>query len=310
MSVREDLERFGPQQREPVDLAAAAAYCRQVATSHYENFPVVSWLLPRKLHQHFYNVYAFCRWSDDLGDELGNPAHSLEMLAWWQGELDACYAGRRTHPVFVALGPTIERFQIPQQPFSDLISAFVQDQSVVEYETYAQLRDYCRRSADPVGRIVLHLCEVFSEERAALSDSVCTGLQLANFWQDVARDDEIGRIYLPREDRLRFGYSDEDYRQHRITPGFLELMRFEVDRARDLLLAGKPLVPQMPGRLQVDIDLFIEGGLEILRGIERIGFRVWEQRPVVSKPALAAAAMSSLIRFLGRNLGLSGRLRA
>ncbi|MCA9079006.1 MAG: squalene synthase HpnC [Planctomycetaceae bacterium] len=301
MSVRDDLTRFGPDQQAVVDLRTAEAYCREIASTHYENFPVVSWLLPRHLHQHFYNVYAYCRWSDDLGDELGDPAQSLQMLAWWQSQLDACYAGECLHPVFVALRPTIERFAIPRDPFADLISAFVQDQTVHEYETYEHLRDYCRRSADPVGRIVLYLCEVFTPQRAELSDNVCTGLQLANFWQDVARDLDIGRIYLPAEDRARFGYTRDDYLQRRFTPQFAELMRFEVDRAKQLLLSGKPLIPQMPGRLQVDIDLFTLGGLEILRGIERLKYDVWGHRPTVSKGRLGLHLLTSLMRMVGRS---------
>lgn len=300
MTVRDDLEQFGPQQQEIIDLPAAEAYCARLAGEHYENFPVVSWLLPRELRQHFANVYAFCRWADDLGDELGDREESLRMLSWWQQELDRCYQGERRHPVFVALGPTIERFQIPQQPLADLISAFQQDQTVQEYATFEQLRDYCRRSADPVGRIVLYLYEHFDPDRARLSDHVCTGLQLANFWQDVARDADIGRVYLPREDREAFGYSEADRLARRATPEFRELMRFEVDRARQQLLAGKPLVPTLPSRLQVPVDLFIEGGLAILRNIEQLDYNVWRHRPQVSKWQLAQAALGSVYRTMSR----------
>jgi squalene synthase HpnC len=296
-----DLTTWGPDRTGPApDLDAAQRYCRTLAREHYENFPVVTWLLPRRLHQHFYNIYAFCRWADDLGDEIGDRERSLALLGWWREELQRCYAGDADHPVFVALMPTIERFEIPQTPFQDLISAFEQDQRVQRYETYEQLLDYCRRSANPVGHLVLYLCECFEEENARLSDSVCTGLQLANFWQDVARDFDIGRVYLPREDRERFGYTEADLEQ-RVTNGpFLELMEFEVDRARDLLLAGVPLVAKMPGRLRVDIDLFLRGGLLILDGIERIGYRVWEQRPVVRKHQFLFAGLASL---LGRPIG-------
>lgn len=273
----------GSLRHPPVTLSTSEAYCRDLATTHYENFPLVSWLLPQHLHQHFYNVYAYCRWADDLGDEVGDPTQSLELLAWWRTELDACYAGQTTHPVFVALRSTIEEFSIPREPFVDLISAFEQDQTVTEYETFEQLRDYCRRSADPVGRIVLHLCRAVSEQNFAWSDNICTGLQLANFWQDVARDYEIGRIYLPREDYERFGITRADFDQRQSTPAFIELLQYEVDRARDWLRGGLPLIPRLPGKLQIDIDLFAHGGLKILDRIEGIGYRVWEQRPVVTK---------------------------
>ncbi len=279
-----DLELWGPQSSQATPAHSdAEAYCRKLATSHYENFPLVSWLLPKGLHQHFYNVYAYCRWADDLGDEVGDTAKSLELLSWWRGELEACYAGQMRHPVFVALRGTIDTFTIPMQPFEDLISAFEQDQTVVEYDTFDQLRDYCRRSADPVGRLVLHLCRASNEQNFAWSDSICTGLQLANFWQDVARDFDIGRIYLPREDCERFGYRREDFDARVSNPAFIELLTFEVDRARKFLTDGLPLIEHLPGRLQVDIDLFARGGLRILRRIEGIGHRVWETRPKVTK---------------------------
>lgn len=284
-------------------LTDAELYCRAIATSHYENFPVVSWLLPPQLHQHFYNVYAFCRWSDDLGDELGDRDLSTRALHWWRGELEQCLRGETRHPVFVALRGTIERFQIPAQPFHDLITAFEQDQVVVTYHTFEQLRGYCRCSADPVGRIVLYLCEQFSEQNAAWSDSICTGLQLANFWQDVSRDLDIGRIYLPLEDCERFGYSIDHLRQRHSTPQFIELMRFEVDRAREMLLSGLPLVPQLPGRLQVDIDLFAHGGLCILNRIASIGYRVLEQRPVVRKFDVLQLLLAAIGRGIKRRLG-------
>lgn len=286
-------------------LDAARAYCHELATGHYENFPLVSWLLPKALQQHFYNVYAFCRWADDLGDEIADRDRSLELLGWWRSELQACYAGGTRHPVFVALRPTIERFAIPIEPFDDLIVAFEQDQLVAEYQTFEQLLDYCSRSANPVGRIVLHLCEAVSEQNVAWSDSICTGLQLANFWQDVACDLDIGRIYLPEEDRDRSGVSRESLLNRETTGGFLQLMEFEVDRARSFLTDGLPLVEQLPGRLQVDIDLFARGGLRILDRIQSIGYRVLEQRPVVTK----RDAFGLLLGAVGRRLMRSFRRR-
>ncbi len=240
----EDLAIWGPQRGAtlPVSIADARAYCRNLATSHYENFPIVSWLLPRELHQHFYNVYAYCRWSDDISDEIPETARSLELLDWWLSELRDCYAGAATHPVFVALKETIQEFAIPAEPFEDLLSAFRQDQQVHEYHTFNDLRDYCRRSADPVGRIVLYLCRSYNEQNVVWSDSICTGLQLANFWQDVARDLDIGRVYLPVEDCEQFGYSRDDLQQRVTNDAFLKLMEFEVCRARRFLTDGLPLV--------------------------------------------------------------------
>lgn len=186
-------------------------------------------------------------------------------------------------PGVYRIQPTIAEFCIPKGPFLDLISAFEQDQTVCEYDTFEQLRDYCRRSADPVGRLVLHLCREHTDQNVAWSDSICTGLQLANFWQDVARDFKIGRIYLPRSDYERFGYHRADFDVQRINSEFLALMKYEVDRAREFLTAGLPLIDHLPGRLQVDIDLFAHGGLRILERIESIGYRVWETRPKVTK---------------------------
>lgn len=285
----EDLMRWGPQamrDRAP-DLIEAQRYCRKLATTHYENFPIVSWLLPRALHQHFYNLYAYCRWADDLGDEVGDVSRSLELLNWWRGELAGCYAGEVRHPVFVALAPTIREFQIPSQPFEDLISAFEQDQTVRVYDTFEQLVDYCRRSANPVGRLVLYLCRQANETNFGWSDSICTGLQLANFWQDVSRDLEIGRIYLPQEDLRRFGYSAGELQSRVTNPAFLQLMEFEVGRARRWLAPwSAPDLPELaafPLRVQVDIELFARGGERILDRIARIGYRVWNKRPVVTK---------------------------
>lgn len=284
MDLARELANWGPDSGHAVPaVSEAEAYCRRLATTHYENFPMVSWLLPKGLHQHFYNVYAYCRWADDLGDEAGSTEQATQWLSWWRNELEACYQGETRHPVFVALKPTIDRFTIPITPFRDLISAFEQDQRITEYDTFDQLRDYCRRSADPVGRIVLHLCGQFTDEHAEWSDAICTGLQLANFWQDVARDYAIGRIYLPRKDYEHFGVTRADFDRKISTPEFIALMKFEVDRAREWLQRGLPLVPRLPGRLQVDIDLFAHGGLRILERIEAIGYRVWETRPKVTK---------------------------
>lgn len=300
------LAEWGPTATHAPPLAAAQRYCRELATSHYENFPVVSWLLPRALHQHFYNVYAYCRWADDLGDEVGDPGRSLELLHWWREELSACFAGSVRHPVFVALHETIREFQIPQQPFADLLSAFEQDQRVTEYATFAELRDYCRCSADPVGRLVLHLCRQATPENFRWADSICTGLQLANFWQDVGRDLDLGRIYLPQEDCDHFGYSLSNLRQRVTNSAFLELMRFEVDRAAQWLhpwaSPARPELRQFPWRIQIDLELFAAGGLKILERIAAQEYRVWERRPRVTKRDFAILLLGAAGRTFWRNL--------
>ena len=298
-----ELERWGPQAEYAISVNNAEDYCRRFATSHYENFSIVSWLMSRRLRQDFYNVYSFCRWADNLGDEVAGNQRSLELLAWWRNELHAGYEGRVKHPVFVALAGTIERHSLPRQPLDDLISAFEQDQRVHEYETFAQLHGYCRRSADPVGRLVLYLCGLFTEQNSRWSDSICTGLQLANFWQDVARDYDIGRVYLPQEDRNRYGYTQSDLESRATNTAFLKLMQFEVERARQFLLEGLPLVERLPGRLQLDIDLFAHGGLLILDRIEKIGYRVWDERPVVTKRDGVRLFAGGLCRLIGRRIG-------
>jgi squalene synthase HpnC len=281
------------------NAAEARAYCERLARTHYENFSVATWFLPAKLRQHFFNVYAYCRISDDLGDEVGDTAASLQLLDQWQLELDACYSGSPRHPVFVALADTVRRFDIPKQPFLDLLTAFRQDQSVGRYPAFEDLLGYCRNSADPVGRLVLYVCGYRDAERQALSDFTCTALQLANFWQDVSRDYAKGRIYLPLESLQRFGVSEQDIAAQHNTPAFCELMRFEVERARDWFRRGLPLVGKVDRELAIDIELFSRGGQEILNAIERQGFKVLGNRPAISKSRklllVARAAWGKLI---------------
>jgi squalene synthase HpnC len=278
------LARYGPDAAyHPFTRGRARRYCAELARSHDENFPVVTLLLPRRLHRHFQAVYAYCRWADDLADECGGGCQSLELLRWWRGELDAMYAGRARHPVMVALAETVERFRIPPKPFLDLLFAFEQDQLVKQYTTYEQLRAYCRCSADPVGRLVLYMSNAHTAENVDLSDFICTGLQLANFWQDVSRDLAIGRVYLPEEDRRAFGFPDDDLYARRYTPAFAQLMRFEVERARDLFHLGLPLAERVPDDVRLDVELFAAGGLAILRKIERVRYNVLEVRPELSK---------------------------
>ncbi len=283
MSFRDDLRRYGPEAAERVARDEARAYCAHLTASHYENFSVVTWLTPGEHRAAFQSIYAFCRWSDDLGDEIGDPARSVELLKWWRGELRAMYQDQARHPVMVALAETVASYKIPIDPFEALIDAFVQDQTVTEYQTFSQLVDYCTRSANPVGHLVLHVAGANSTENARLSDATCTALQLANFWQDVALDLAIGRIYLPREDRERFGYPQSDLNALRFTPAFAKLMSFEVERTRKLFEQGRALVPRIPGALAVDIDLFSRGGLAILDRIEARGFDVLTKRPALTR---------------------------
>jgi squalene synthase HpnC len=299
----EDLARYGPERAyAPPSRADAQVYCSRLAHTHYENFTVASALLPRRLLRHFHAVYAYCRWADDLADEAGGGPHALSLLRWWREELLDCYQGRPHHPVFVALQDTIRRFDIPSQPFLDLLSAFEQDQLIKCYDTFEQLLAYCRCSANPVGRLVLYLCSAFDQESASLSDHICTGLQLANFWQDVARDFAIGRVYLPSEDRKRFGYSNDDLAARRLTAAFVELMRFEVDRTRELFSRGMPLVARMPEAMQADIELFVQGGLAILRRIEQQDYNVWAKRPTLAKWEKGMLLVVALWRRLRRKV--------
>ncbi|HXZ42505.1 MAG TPA: squalene synthase HpnC [Terriglobales bacterium] len=274
-------------------LAEGQEYCRRLARTHYENFSVATWFLPVRLRQHFYNVYAYCRISDDLGDEVGDPRAALQLLDQWEAELTACYLGNPHHPVFVALAETIRKFEIPQETFADLLTAFRQDQKVTRYPTFDDLLGYCRYSANPVGHLVLYVCGYRDAEPQALSDFTCTALQLANFWQDVSVDYAKGRIYLPLEDLQKYGVGEADIADQRNTPAFCEMMRFEVERARDWFQRGLPLAAKVDRSLAIDIELFTRGGQEILNAIERQGYKVLGRRPVISrsrKLALVARA--------------------
>jgi squalene synthase HpnC len=277
----------------------ARDYCRRLARSHYENFSVATWFLPARLRQDFFNVYAYCRISDDLGDEVGDTSASLRLLDEWEGELNACYSGRPRHPVFVALAETVQKFQIPRQEFADLLTAFRQDQAVTRYETFQDLLGYCRYSANPVGHLVLYLGGYRDQERQQLSDYTCTALQLANFWQDVSADYAKHRIYLPLEDLRRFGVSEEEIRDAHNSPAFREMMRFEVQRAREWFTQGLALPGKISRELAIDIELFSRGGLEILNAIERQDYGVLGRRPAISKARkLALVARAALGNIL------------
>lgn len=280
----------------PPTLDEARAWCRRLAETHYENFHVASWFLPKRLRAHFHAIYAYCRVSDDLGDEVGNRDASLALLDLWGAELDACYRGEARHPVFVALAETIRVCDIPKEPFADLLVAFRQDQSVTRFATMDEVLHYCRYSANPVGRIVLYACGYRDDERFALSDKTCTALQLANFWQDVRVDYLKGRVYLPQEDLDRFGVEEPTLAAAHFSPQFRELMRREVEFTRSMFLAGLPLVKKVDADLALDIDLFSRGGLAILKAIERQNYNVLRSRPAISKARKVALLLGALVR--------------
>ena len=323
-------------------LEEAQQYCSRLAHSHYENFSVVTWFLPKHLHQHFYNVYAYCRISDDLGDEVGDPQQSLALLDAWEAELNATYlslvpqrlkpesflnsagtpegvplqsagepaqdtAGPR-HPVFIALRETIREFDIPRAPFANLLTAFRQDQTITRFPTFEDVLAYCKNSANPVGHLVLYLCGYRDAERQQLSDYTCTALQLANFWQDVSVDYGKGRIYLPLEDLRRYSVSEKDIEEKQNTPAFCQMMKFEVERAREWFERGLPLVSKVDAALAIDIELFSRGGQEILHAIERQQFAVLGRRPVISKSRkLTLLARAALGKLLGASGDSGGR---
>jgi squalene synthase HpnC len=292
-------------------LAEARAWCRKLAESHYENFHVASWFLPEALRPHFHTIYAYCRVSDDLGDEVGDTAQSLALLDLWGRELDACYEGRARHPVFVALAETIRACSIPKEPFADLLTAFRQDQVVTRYSTMQDVLGYCRYSANPVGRLVLYTCGYADEERFRLSDATCSALQLANFWQDVRVDFAKDRVYLPQDDMQRFGVTDQTIARGVATPEFRVLLKHEVDFARSLFEDGLPLIRMVGRDLALDLDLFSRGGLEILNAIKRRDFDVLSARPAISKRTklqLALRAVSGkFLPFLGLGTGIKGK---
>jgi squalene synthase HpnC len=275
-------------------LGEAQHYCRQLAESHYENFHVASWLLPKRLRPHFHSIYAYCRISDDLGDEVGNQAQALALLDIWEDQLDACYRGEAKHPVFVALRETIRICDIPKAPFADLLIAFRQDQTVTRYASMEDVLAYCRNSANPVGRLVLYACGYRDEERFALSDETCSALQLANFWQDVREDFARGRIYLPQDAMAAAGVNEATIANGQATPAFRALMREQVAGARAMFARGAKLIGMVDRELAVDLDLFTRGGLEILRAIEARRYDVLSERPTISKPRKALLLLHAL----------------
>ncbi len=291
-------------------LEEAQAWCRNLAETHYENFHVASWFLPKALRPHFHSICAYCRVSDDLGDEVGDAQVALALLDAWGEELDACYAGSARHPVFVALAETIKACSIPKEPFADLLTAFRQDQTVTRYATMEDVLEYCKYSANPVGRLVLYAtgeAELDREEKFRLSDATCTALQLANFWQDVREDWVRGRVYLPQKDMEVFHVTEATIAEGIATDQFRGLLRTEVEFARELFEEGLPLIGMVDRELAIDLDLFSRGGLEILRAIEDREFDVLRERPAIAKSRMAGLAMravaAKLLPFLSLGAG-------
>jgi squalene synthase HpnC len=272
-------------------LADAKRYCRWLACGHYENFSVASFLLPTLLREPFYAIYSYCRWADDLGDETGSTERATKLLDWWENELECCFDDARdgteqsTHPVYVALCDVLKRYPLPKQPFADLLKAFRQDQRKHTYATMDELLNYCEYSANPVGRIVLYLAAAVWKTREPnadelrWSDSICTGLQLANHWQDVSRDRKIGRCYIPEASMKQYGIErDGDWNNKR----FREMMKELVKEATEKLEFGEPLIASIPKKVRHSIALFVEGGKSILNEIRKANYNVSNKRPKVS----------------------------
>ena len=298
---------------------SAYRYCERLARTHYENFTVGSLAIPKQKRPHVYAVYGYCRWVDDLGDEASEALSSafsdvgwpqrgsedswsgtqgkLDLLDLWQEELELCYTGTPSHPVMVALQETINTFGIPREPFLKLIEANRMEQGSNRYPTYDDLLFYCDHSANPVGRLFLYLFGYRDEERQRLSDFTCTALQLANFWQDVARDYGIGRIHLPLADMERFGYSEDELANGAFNENFRRLMEFEVGRARELFASGSPLVDALDGRLRTDVALFTRGGMAVLEAIESQGYDVLSRRPSLSRAKKAGLFLSTWLKM-------------
>ena len=278
-------------------LERAYAECGRIARTHSENFPIGSFLLPRRLRRDLAAVYAFARGGDDLADE-GDPGGRLARLAAYEERLLACAADPNAvdDPVFLALGHTIATHGLAIEPFRDLLTAFRRDAAgeTRTMATFADLLEYCRCSANPVGRIVLGLFGYHDAERQSRSDEICTALQFTNCWQDVARDLERGRVYLPQEDLDRFAGSHEALASGRLTPGFAALMAFEVDRARAWFERGLGLAALVHGRLRREVRLFAHGGLAVLARIEETGYDVFTRRATLRRGDLLRLVLREL----------------
>jgi squalene synthase HpnC len=287
-------------------LAEAQAWCHRLATTHYENFHVATWFLPKRVRPYFESIYAFSRVSDDLGDEVASREIALRLLVEWREMLDECYEApeRSLHPVYVALQQTIRETGVPKRLFVDLISAFEMDQTHTHWESLAALEGYSKLSANPVGRLVLWVSGYRDEERARLSDKVCTALQLANFWQDVVEDWERGRRYLPADVMARFGVTDAEVARKRFTPGFRAMMQYLVEYAGAMLAEGGRISQEVDAELAVTLRLFEGGGRAALDGIVKLGYDVLARRPSVGKVTKMRLLAGALV---GKAMGMFSR---
>jgi len=290
VSVRlvEDLPARAPS------IVEARAFCVRLARAHYENFTVLSWLVPRAIRRRLASVYAYCRTVDDIGDEASGDR--LRLLDRYEQQLDAAFDGSARHPVLVALSETIRALDLPREPFLRLIEANRIDQRVTRHATFASLLDYCTFSANPVGRLVLMLNGFRDDERFAWSDATCTALQLANFWQDVKRDYAAGRIYLPADEMVELGVRADDLASDEASPALRELMRRLVDRTRTYFNDGLALLGSVRGPLRVELALFSGGGAAVLDAIEALGYDTLRHRPTVSARRKAAILVRALAR--------------
>jgi squalene synthase HpnC len=282
-------------------LAEAQAWCKHLATTHYENFHVATWFLPKRVRPHFQSIYAFSRVADDLGDEVADTATATRLLTTWQAMLDQCYddPAASRHPVFVALQQTIAETGVPRQLFADLIHAFQMDQTVTRYDSLEQLIEYSRYSANPVGRLVLWVSGYRDEPRALLSDKVCTALQLINFWQDVVEDWDRKRRYLPEDVMERFGVRDAFLAGRVFTPRFRDMMEYLTSYARAMLLEGGAISGTVDRELAVTLTLFRRGGEAAIAGIVAQNYDVLHHRPSVSKSAKAQLLAGALLGKVG-----------
>ncbi len=296
-----ELAQYGPTSNPTkLSLDQAQAYCSWFTHANSENFSVISWFIPPKFIPSMEAVYAFCRWSDDLGDESGSPEKSIGLLRWWQGELNEAFADPPSakHPILIALTKVATDNHLDQDLFERLIKAFQLDQTKTRFSTRREVLDYCHLSANPVGEIVLTLFGFINKENLHLSNCICTGLQLTNFWQDVKRDLEIGRIYLPGEDMDRFGITEADFKNRKATEPLRKLIRYEVDWAEDLFTQGEGLPDKVQGSLGEQIRLFLAGGRAILAKIRQENYQSIEMRPTLTKWDKSGLITIGLMRLL------------
>ena len=289
------LKEYEARLMNPDDVSAAYKFCSDLARRHYENFPVASLLMPKKLRRHVAALYAFARIADDFSDEPEYEGVRRERLLDWRRQLDDIGSKPPSHPAFLALGSTLKELGLPKQPFDDLLSAFLQDVEKRRYATFDEVADYCRRSANPVGRIVLMIHGYRDEELFRYSDAICTALQLANFWQDVSVDLKKDRIYIPEEDFKAHGYSEADLRMGVCNERFKSLMKFELARARALFEQGRPLLGRLRFPLALEIRMTWLGGMQILKKIHRLDFDVIRTRPALKKREWIPLAARALV---------------